>query len=156
MGLLYKLIIYGVNIGYIKLIKDMYDKTTQALRINNLMTRMFHTYKGVKQGCILSPKLFNLFINDLPDIFVDDDNCCRPVFLTNETKINCLMYADDLILLSESKDGLQSCLDRLYDYTQQWDLKLNLKKTKIMIFQNTGQRITYLIHIRRKCGSSSV
>ena len=141
MGLLYKLIKYGVNIGYIKLIKDMYDKTTQALRINNLMTRMFHTYKGVKQGCILSPKLFNLFINDLPDIFVDDDNCCSPVFLTNETKINCLMYADDLILLSESKDGLQSCLDRLYDYTQQWDLKLNLKKTKIMIFQNTGRRI---------------
>ena len=51
------------------------------------------------------------------------------------------MYADDLILLSESKDGLQSCLNKLDQYTKQWDLKLNLKKTKIMIFQSTGRRI---------------
>ena len=56
----------------------------------------------MKQGCILSPKLFNIFINDIPDIF---DSQCGPVQL-GEEKLNCLMYADDLILLSESKDGL--------------------------------------------------
>jgi hypothetical protein len=46
------------------------------------------------------------------------------------------MYADDLVLLSESPGGLQRCLDKLYKYTEKWKLKLNIKKTKIMIFQS--------------------
>ena len=48
------------------------------------------------------------------------------------------MYADDLILLSESETGLQKCLDKLNSYTKQWKLKINIKKTKIMIFQKGG------------------
>ena len=141
LGLLHKLITYGLDIGYIKLIKDMYDKTAQSLRINSRMTRIFKTYKGVKQGCILSPRLFNLFINDIPDLFSDDKmtNPCKPVHL-NDTKINCLMYADDLILLSESEEGLQTCLNRLNEYNEKWDLKLNIKKTKVLIFQNNGKK----------------
>ena len=52
------------------------------------------------------------------------------------------MYADDLILLSESPEGLQNCLDRLEEYTREWDLNLNLKKTKIMVFQQGGAKCT--------------
>jgi hypothetical protein len=50
-----------------------------------------------------------------------------------------LMYADDLILLSETKEGLQSQIDKLSDYCTKWKLKVNIKKTKIMIF-NRGNR----------------
>ena len=50
------------------------------------------------------------------------------------------MYADDLVILSESSEGLQSCLNRLHEYTEKWELKLNLSKTKIMIFQGGGRR----------------
>ena len=50
------------------------------------------------------------------------------------------MFADDLVLLSETPDGLQSCLDKLQQYTKKWKLEINLKKTKIMIFQNPGRR----------------
>jgi hypothetical protein len=51
-----------------------------------------------------------------------------------DTKLNCLLYADYLLLLSESKEGLQSCLDSLKAYCDSWKLKVNLSKTKIMIF----------------------
>ena len=91
---------------------------------------------GVRQGCILSPRLFNLFINDIPELF---DNTCRPVTLGDE-KISCLMYADDLVILSETESGIQNCLDKLKQYTDKWKLELNIKKTKIMVFQNTGRR----------------
>ena len=50
---------------------------------------------GVRQGVNLNPSLFKLFINDLPEIF------------------NCLIYADDLVLISKSAEGLQKCIDNL-------------------------------------------
>ena len=122
-----------MNLDLIKLIKNMYDKTCQSLKLNNEITRSFRTFKGVRQGCILSPKLFNLFINDIPKIF---DNSCKPILL-GQKKINCLMYADDLVIFSETETGLQNCLDKLHAYTLTWDLQINLSKTKVIIFQTS-------------------
>ena len=138
IGLIYKLIKYGMSKDLVKLIQNMYERTSQSLKINQGVTKPFKTYRGVRQGCILSPRLFNLFINDLPDIF---DKDCDPVKIGKQ-KLNCLMYADDLILLSESPQGLQNCLDRLKEYTSEWDLNLNLKKNKIMVFQRGGAKCT--------------
>ncbi len=136
MGLFHKLLKSGIEPGIVKLIKDMYDKSSQRLKIGNRISRKFMTHRGVKQGCILSPKLFNLFINDIPDIF---DRTCDPVHLGNE-ELSCLMYADDLILMSETKEGLQNCLNNLEEYTLKWNLKINLKKTQVIIFQNGGYK----------------
>jgi hypothetical protein len=49
------------------------------------------------------------------------------------------MYADDVILLSETSEGLQNCLDKLHKYCEIWGLQVNIKKTKSMIFNNTGR-----------------
>ena len=49
------------------------------------------------------------------------------------------MYADDLVLMSKSAEGLQICLNKLNQYCNKWRLEVNLKKTKIMIFNQTGQ-----------------
>ena len=90
----------------------------------------------------LSPKLSNLkqclyiFTNDLPDIF--DHSKTDPV-QSDTTKLNCLLYADDLVLLSESEKGLQSCLEHLNSYSSRWKLKINISKTKIIIFSK-GKR----------------
>ena len=137
-GMYYKLIKSGININTVKLIKDMYDKTSQTLKMNNKITEAFSTHKGVRQGCVLSPILFNVFINDLPEIFDAD---CSPVML-GDTRISCLMFADDIVMLSESKEGLENGLKQLQGYTQDWNLSLNTKKTKIMVIQNTGKMPT--------------
>ena len=116
---------------------DNCDDNGSRIKINNETTRCFRTYKGVKQGCILSPRLFNIFLNDLPEIF---DNSCNPVNLGTDQKINCLMYADDLIILSESEEGLQECMHKLDKYTDKWGLKINIDKTKVMIIQKGGRK----------------
>ena len=139
-ALFYKLLKCGMDPGYVKLIKIMYNQTYQSLKMNDGLGRTFKTSRGVRQGCILSPRLFNLFINDLPEIFEQDN--CDPVSLANDLKINCLLYADDLVILSETPQGLQKCLDKLNAYTEQWDLKINTKKTKILIFQKKGRKST--------------
>lgn len=49
------------------------------------------------------------------------------------------MYADDVILLSQSADGLQECLSKLNIYCETWGLEVNIKKSKSMIFNNSGK-----------------
>jgi hypothetical protein len=84
----------------------------------------------------LRPLLFNLYTNDMPSIF---DFSYTELVSLNTTRLNCLLYADDLILLSESEKGLQSCLDSLNSYCNRWKLKINITKTKVMVFRK-GKR----------------
>ena len=63
--------------------------------------------------------------------------------LGNDRKISCLLWADDLVILSKSEDGLQKMLSKLSEYTTEKGLKINTDKTKCMIFNKTGK------HIRR-------
>ena len=134
-GLYYKMITAGISTSIIKLIRDMYNKNNQCLKMNGWVTGQFPSIKGVKQGCVLSPILFNIFINDLPTYF---NKACKPIIINNE-HINCLMYADDVLLLSESKEGLSECLNKLYAYNKKWCLTINKRKTKVITFQKSGK-----------------
>ena len=82
--------------------------------------------------------MFSLHTNDLPNIF--DHSITDPVSL-DVTRLNCLLYADDIILLSGSEKGLQSCLDNLNSYCHKWKLKINISKTKVIVFSK-GKRKT--------------
>ena len=119
----------------------MYKSVLFAVKCDNKLTNDFHTSVGVKQGCILSPMLFNIFLSDLPNIF---DNTCDPVQLNNND-LHCLMYADDLILISESAKGLQCAIDKLHAYCMKWKLVVNINKSNIMIFNKSGRTFSNYI-----------
>ena len=76
-----------------------------------------------------------MFINDLPEIF---DQHCDPVKLGN-IHLQCLMYADDIVILSESQKGLQTCMTKLEHFADKWEMKLNKKKTEIISFQKQSK-----------------
>ena len=80
----------------------------------------------------MSPILFNHFINDINEVF--DVRFCHPVTLSN-IKLSNLLYADELILISETRTGLQLFLDNLQAYYQMWNLTVNNKKTKVMVVE---------------------
>ena len=82
--------------------------------INKNVFCLYLTFKGLKQGCVLSPTLFNIFIDDVESIFTEN---CDPVRLSDKD-LNHLLYADDLILISKSPEGLQNCLNHLDEYCQ--------------------------------------
>ena len=112
----------------------MYSEVFFRVKLPDGLTESFSSVRGVKQGCVLSPLLFNLFVSDLPGIF---DQTCDPVNLYN-SEIPCLMFADDLVLLSTTSTGLQNALNKLDTYCTKWGLSLNLNKTKVIIFNKSG------------------
>jgi hypothetical protein len=117
--------------------KNMYKDVKYAIKFADGETCMFSSKVGVKQGCILSPTLFSIYLNDMVKIV---DVTCDPTLIDNKI-ISCLMYADDVILISESANGLQNCLNKLSDYCETWNLCINIDKTKVMIFNKSGKVI---------------
>ena len=76
-GLYLKLLRYGISKNIVRLIKDMYDQLQVSVNVFNGLSLPFKSQVGLKQGCNLSPLLFNLFINNLVDI-MDTDNSQAP------------------------------------------------------------------------------
>ena len=136
-GMFYKLIKQGIGGNFINTIQSMYSNCDTAIKLKNGLTEYFNANTGVKQGCVLSPTLFKLFVNDIPDIF---DATCEPVTLFHYS-VSALMFADDIVLVSETPSGLQSCLDKLDIYCKKWFLDINPEKSKIMIFNKSGRKI---------------
>ena len=139
-ALFYKLIHKGIGGNFIDIIRSMYQNVYYCVKLSHGITPSFESTVGVKQGCVLSPLLFNLFLSDLPDIFT---HYCDPVCLGNRF-VNCLMFADDLVIMSETPTGLQSALSKLQKYTEDWNLTININKTKVIIFNKGGHKISKL------------
>ena len=131
-GLFHKLELLGINGNFLNLIKNIYSKTKCAVKVGNTITNFFSYKKGVRQGCPLSPLLFNLFINDIFKFI--DDNTKQAVELELNSPINVLMYADDLVIFAHSEKQLQSHMTLLSEFCVKWNLQINIKKTKTMVF----------------------
>ena len=112
--LLYKLLKCGFSSKFYGIIKSMYTNIRLSVQScdGQSMTLYFISLLGVRQGDNLSPTLLNIFANDLPSIFDDD---CNPARVGN-MNIDCMMHADDLIIMSESHEGLQESFNRLEKY----------------------------------------
>ena len=102
----------------------------------------FQSKVGLKQGCNLSPLLFNIFINDLSNKIISGCNIDIDAPLLNDTPIGSLLYADDLVILSESPQGLQNSLNLLDDYTKEWFLEVNPTKTKCLTFSRGRKTVS--------------
>ena len=112
----------------------MYKNNQIYLKLSDGLLEPFTSTISVKQGCVFSPLLFNLFIDKICKIFNSD---CDPIQIKN-TKLNCLLWADDLLLISETAKGLQNCINQMNEFYTHLGLKINIKKTKVMIFNQKG------------------
>ena len=127
----------GINGLYLKNIKAMYETISYKIKLKDGYLDPINSNLGLKQGCPLSPMLFNLYIDDIKDVF---DVQCDPVTIT-DTKISHFLYADDLVLVSLSQEGLQRSLDKVSEYSRRKSLTISIKKSKSMIFNIAGRLI---------------
>ena len=112
-------------------LKSLYVSVSSCVRVNSFNTDWFDVHCGLRQGCILSPLLFNLFINDLA-IFI------KSLDLGVEwggEKGCLLLYADDIVLLAESSSELQILLNALNDWCGRNHISVNTAKSNVVHFR---------------------
>jgi hypothetical protein len=129
--LFFKLSKSGIQGKILNVIRQLYSEVKSCVRFKTELSDFFST-NGVMQGESLSPFLFSLYINDFEGELLS--NVCGLTYL-KELALFLLMYADDTVLMAESKEGLQNILDRLHTYCVKWDIEVNVAKTKIVVFR---------------------
>ena len=133
--LLKKLLKYGINGKFFNIIRNVYLNDEACVKANGVRSTSFDINIGVRQGCVLSPLLFNIFICDLAKTLMEQENAPE----VGPLRINSLFWADDLVLFSKDEKGLQNMLNILENYCKENELTVNTKKTKCMIFNKTGR-----------------
>ena len=102
----------------------------ETVRIGHGTTDWFQIGKGVRQGCILSPCLLNLYAKYIMrNAGLDEEQAGIKIARRN---INNLRYADDTILMAESEEELKSLLIKVKEKSEKVGLKLNIQNAKIM------------------------
>ena len=137
--LFYKLLTeYQIGGNFLQVLQALYDNHSVYVRVSDGLLQPILTTIGLKQGCGISPLLFNLFIDKITTIF---DQTCDPVKLYGED-LSCLLWADDLVLLSTSPEGLQNAINKTHDFYNNLGLEMNTKKTKVLVFNSRGLKLT--------------
>ena len=114
------------------LLRNLYADQEATVRTGHGTTDWFQIGKGVCQGCILSPCLFNLYAEYIMrNTGLDEVQAGIKISRRN---IYNLRYADDTTLMAESEDELKSLLMKVKEENGKVGLKLNVQKTKIMAF----------------------
>ncbi|CAH2296256.1 Hypothetical predicted protein [Pelobates cultripes] len=124
----------GVPDHLITLLRNLYVDQEATVRTKHGTTEWFKIGKGVQQGCMLSPYLFNLYVEYMiHKAGLDESKAGINIAGRN---INNLRYADDTTLVAESKEELKDLLMRVKEENAKAGLLLNVKKTKIMANSN--------------------
>ena len=112
------------------LLRNLYAGQEATVRTGHGTTVWFQIGKGVRQGCILSPCLFNLYAEYIMrNTGLDEVHAGSNIALR---KINNLRYADDTTLMAESEEEPKSLLMKVQEESENVGLKLNIQKTKIL------------------------
>jgi hypothetical protein len=129
----------GVQGRMLRMIRALYRRTEATVRVNGQFTNIFETFLGVRQGGVLSPLLFLVYIDDLvaalrakgigvfvPGVQGDDPFSPRP-------KLPGLLWADDVVILADTQEMLREAFAVVDLWCRQWLMSVNAKKSNVML-----------------------
>ena len=147
-----KLINLQVDNRIVRLVVNMYKDAKSRVKVGNFVTDTFDCNVGLRQGEIMSPLLFAVYLNDLKAFLADNNSGLNYMkdFVNlhmgeDEVDILCqlfvLLYADDTVVLAESANNLNVSLSKLNEYCERNFLSINVDKTKVVIFSRGVVRV---------------
>ena len=135
-----KLIHRKLPLIVIRILYVWYNSQTFAVQWGNSISASFRVSNGVRQGGILSPTLFNVYLNDLSNSLNESKVGCQ----INSYMVNHLFYADDSALLAPSPKALKALINICEVFADHFELVYNSKKTVIMCFKPKNMRSLFV------------
>lgn len=114
-----------------RVIKNMYEASRSTILLEGEKSAAFRVEQGVARGCSLSPILFSVFINGL---LKDVEEAGLGIEISNGRRMGGMLFTDDFVGVSESRESLQKLIDVVYRYCNRWRLKANVGKSAVMVF----------------------
>lgn len=127
----------GLRGKFINALTAIYKSVKSCVRNGNRLTEFFECPVGVRQGCILSPMLFSLFINEVANM-INEGGTHGIQLLPGLIELYLLLFADDIVLMSDTPRGLQNQINILNEACKNLYLCINGSKTKVMVFRKGG------------------
>jgi hypothetical protein len=118
---------------------NYYKCSKSCVENNNMRSFTFNTTRGVKQGGSLSPFLFAIYFNEMITKVVS----LNLGALLGNSLVNIIVYADDILLVADCRTSLQSMLDIITQYGNDYEVKFNPSKTVYTIFNNSTYKTTW-------------
>ena len=122
----------GVPEKFINILKALYTNTSGRVRAYNHLSPLFHSSSGVRQGCPISPFLFNFAIDDILETALMDVSNGGVDLLPGERLLD-LEYADDIVLLCDNAQGMQSALNQLAISVRRYGMCFAPSKCKVLL-----------------------
>ena len=111
------------------IIDSLYNNVLCNVRFGDIITDSFEIEEGLKQGCVLSPILFCIYINEFAKMLSSQNvgvNICN-------VNISCLFWADDVVLIAENEKDLNHMLNIAAEFSKKWKLKFNNTKSNVLV-----------------------
>ena len=122
----------GVNGRFLRFLQALYEGSVCRVKVNGQVSEDFEVNTGLRQGCVLSPLLFSLYINGVVKR-LKEEKC--GVECGGET-VPGLLFADDACLVASDACGIKKSLDVLVEWCREWGVEINVAKSGIMHIRN--------------------
>jgi hypothetical protein len=120
----------GVRGKMWRVLQQMYRRVQSCVQVGEQKTKWFDVDVGVRQGCVLSPVLFSLFIDGLAEEVIKAGVGVE----VGDSTIQILLYADDMVVTAKNKKDLQKMMSAVQKFTYKWRLEVNAGKTEVVVF----------------------
>lgn len=131
----------GLDDKDLRIIVNLYWNQSASVRLGRENTEDVDILRGVRQGCILSPLIFNVYSEYIFKEALDD---VEMGVLLNGNWINNIRYADDTVIFADSQDSLQYLMDRITHTSHEYGLHVNPQKTKTMVISKNKAPVCHL------------
>ena len=134
-GLWYKMRKMGVEGKMLRVLQSMYQKVESAVVTEEGRTGWFRNTRGVKQGGVLSPWLYSVYINGVVKEMKRTGLGVRvEAGKVGEEWVGCWLYADDIVLICENEEEAQRMVQVVEEYAKRWRFRLSAEKSKVVCF----------------------
>ena len=105
-----------------------YTQNKILIKLNNKLSKPVEVNKGVRQGCILSTTLFNIYLDDIITKWLKQD--ITGIKLSKNQQLSTLQFADDQVIIADTEDNLQEAAHKLNQIITEYGLTISVQKTK--------------------------